>query len=154
MIIWTNSFAQEPEVRFDRISLEKELSQSGVTCILQDHLGFLWFATMNGLVKYDGFTFTTYIPEADNPHSIGTRDLLDVLEDHLGNLWIATGNKGLIKFDRDQEKFTSYMHDENDPNSLIANSINTLYEDKTGILWIGMNDEGLEKFNREYFIFK
>ena len=38
-----NSLAQETDVRFDRLSLEEGLSQSGVACILQDSLGFLWF---------------------------------------------------------------------------------------------------------------
>ena len=43
----------EPATHFDRLSIEHGLSQAMVRSIVQDHQGFLWFATDDGLNRYD-----------------------------------------------------------------------------------------------------
>lgn len=107
--------------------------------IMQDKQGFLWFATEQGLNRYDGYTFTVYNPEPDNPKSIGGTAILDVYEDHDGIIWIGTRNNGLDKFDPDTETFTHYPHNADDPNSLSKNLIRNdcIFVDSTGIVWIG-----------------
>ena len=52
--------AQEAPSAFERISLEQGLSQSIVEAIAQDRKGFLWFATEDGLNRFDGYRFTVY----------------------------------------------------------------------------------------------
>jgi len=42
-------FAQNPNIRFKRISIDEGLSQSTVYCILQDKKGFMWFGTQEGV---------------------------------------------------------------------------------------------------------
>jgi len=142
-------FAQGEGLQFEHLTVADGLPNNHIICIIQDHLGFLWFTTQNGLVKYDGYTFKMYTPEPNNPHSISTRNPFVVLEDHLGNLWISSMGEGLIKFDRDAEIFKSYTHDDNDPNSIISDEVYVLCEDNAGTLWLGMVREGMEKFNRE-----
>lgn len=142
-------FAQSRDLQFEHLTVADGLPNNHIKCIIQDHLGFLWFTTQNGLVKYDGYTFKMYTPEPNNPHSISTRNPFVVLEDHLGDLWISSMGEGLIKFDRDAEIFKSYTHDDNDPNSIISDEVYVLCEDNAGTLWLGMVREGMEKFNRE-----
>lgn len=48
------------QVRFDHLTVEQGLSQQSVSGILQDYEGFMWFATREGLNKYDGYTFRIY----------------------------------------------------------------------------------------------
>jgi len=141
--------SQSKDIQFEHITITEGLPHDHIYGITQDHLGFLWFTTPNGLVKYDGFTFKTYIPEPDNPYSIPTRLLFKVLEDIHGFLWVSSLGGGLIKFDRKTEMFINYLHDENDPNSLISNDISALYQDTSGVLWIGTMGNGLEKYNKE-----
>ena len=57
-------------VYFDRISLESGLSQSIVTALYQDRQGFLWLGTPDGLFRYDGYEFTPYRFESNNPRSL------------------------------------------------------------------------------------
>lgn len=50
--------AQNRPVKFERIGIEHGLSQSSARRILQDHQGFMWFGTQNGLNKHeDQFPF-------------------------------------------------------------------------------------------------
>ena len=51
------SFDQANAIWFENISTEQGLSQSTVTTILQDRLGFMWFGTEGGLNKYFQSTF-------------------------------------------------------------------------------------------------
>ncbi|KAA6318692.1 hypothetical protein EZS27_031332, partial [termite gut metagenome] len=64
------SFANEPSFYFSTLDLKDGLSQLSVLKIYQDSYGFMWFATRNGLNKYDGTTMTVYKHINTNPHSL------------------------------------------------------------------------------------
>jgi DNA-binding NtrC family response regulator/ligand-binding sensor domain-containing protein len=149
LLLVVNAFSQSEDIRFEHLTVSDGLPHNHIKHIIQDHLGFLWFTTQNGLVKYDGYNFKTYLPEPDDTNSITTRNPIMLIEDHLGDLWISSWEEGLIKFDRETETFKSYTHDDNDPNSIISDGVYILYEDNAGTLWLGMDDEGMEKFDRE-----
>ncbi|MDH3267533.1 MAG: sigma 54-interacting transcriptional regulator [Ignavibacteria bacterium] len=149
LLLQANVFSQTENIRFEHFTVLDGLPHNHIKCITQDHLGFLWFTTQNGLVKYDGYNFKTYLPDPKNANSINTRNPIWVIEDHLGDLWISSREEGLIKFDRKAESFKHYTHDDNDPNSIISNYTYHLYEDKAGTLWISVVRNGLEKFDRD-----
>ena len=88
-------FSPGQHLRFERISLEQGLSQSTVFCMLQDSQGFLWFGTEDGLNKYDGYTFTVYKHDPEDPNSLGGNWIQAMLEDDSGMLWIGTSDGGL-----------------------------------------------------------
>ncbi|MDQ3842546.1 MAG: hypothetical protein M3342_00820, partial [Bacteroidota bacterium] len=52
--------SQSSELHFEHLTEKQGLSQSWVTCILQDREGFMWFGTEYGLNKYDGYNFTVF----------------------------------------------------------------------------------------------
>lgn len=139
----TSLYAQGQSVKFEHIGPEQGLSQSSVYCILQDHQGFMWFGTDGGLNKYDGYNFTVYRHDAENPQSLSNGTIMALYEDRSGVLWIGTYG-GLNKFDRENEAFISYKRDANNPNSLSGAFVLSLAEDHTGALWIGTN-RGLNK---------
>ncbi|MBN1887116.1 MAG: PAS domain S-box protein [Thermoflexales bacterium] len=114
---------------------------------MQDQQGFMWFATSNGLSRYDGYTFKTFRNDPDDPRSISTETMGTLYEDREGVLWVGTWNGGLNVFDRISEQFTRYLHDPDDSHSLSHNKVNVIYEDKNGRLWLGTND-GLNRFDR------
>ncbi|MGH7450322.1 MAG: two-component regulator propeller domain-containing protein [bacterium] len=147
-------------INFERISIEQGLSQSSIQCILQDRKGFMWFGTADGLNKYDGYRFTVYKNNPDNPNSLSDNWVSSIYEDpdEVGRvLWIGTGNQGLNKLvlskaegsDREKEKFTPYKNNSDNPNSLSDNVVTSIYEDRSGVLWIGTWGGGLNKFDRE-----
>jgi ligand-binding sensor domain-containing protein/serine phosphatase RsbU (regulator of sigma subunit) len=141
--------AQESRIRFERFSLEEGLSQSIVFDILQDGKGFLWFCTQDGLNKYDGYGFTVYMPDPDNPHSISTNYTSSIYEDQSGILWIGTSGGGLNRFDPATERFTNYQADPGNPGGLGSNYISSVCEDDSGALWVGTTNAGLYRFDKE-----
>ena len=141
--------SQQQNIRFERITVEDGLTNGAVQDILQDQQGFMWFATWNGVSKYDGYTFTTYQHDPDDSTSIGENSVFDIYEDRRGVLWFATVGGGLSKFDPKKERFTNYRHDPNDPHSISSSQVKCtdsyMYNDKD-ILWIG-TAYGLNKFD-------
>lgn len=129
----------QDNIFFDHLTTEDGLSQSDINAIYQDHQGFMWFATHDGLNKYDGYEFTVYNPSPNKPGSINSNLIFDIVGDKKGNLWIATTGSGLNYFDRATEKFTSFTHSKENPLSLSDDHISTIFKDRKDRLWIGTN---------------
>jgi hypothetical protein len=79
------SFHTSPGIGFDRLTSEDGLSQNTVTSILQDSRGFMWFGTEDGLNKYDGYSFTVYRHDPDDPYSLRDDSIMTLYEDRSGN---------------------------------------------------------------------
>lgn len=62
------------------------LSNMGINCLFEDHIGYLWVGTDNGLYRYDGSTFQSF------GHAEGLEDteIRSVGEGPNGDLWVAT----------------------------------------------------------------
>ncbi len=144
-----NVYAAPNKLQFERLTVNQGLSQSGISCILQDTQGFMWFGTQDGLNKYDGYNFTVYKHDELDSYSLSDNWINSIYEDKFGTLWIGSDSGGLNKFERQTEEFTHYQHDPDNPNSLGANRVLSIYEDKSGSLWIGTDSGGLNKFERQ-----
>ena len=135
-------------VLFERVFTEQGLSGSSVNCILQDRRGFLWFGMDDGLNRFDGYRFTVYRYEKDNPSSISYNDVKALYEDRAGFLWVGTAGGGLNRFDPKTEQFTRYQHDPDRKHSLSNNWVSALSEDRNGKLWVGTM-AGLNRLDRK-----
>jgi len=140
----TTAFSQKQQIRFAHLSTEQGLSQSNVTCILQDTRGFMWFGTRDGLNKYDSYTFTVYKNTAGDPGSLSNNFITSIIEDKQGRLWIGTWGGGLNQFDSKKGRFTRYGHDQRRRGGLSSDFINSLMQDSQGNIWIGTNGGGLD----------
>ena len=133
-------------LRFEHLGLADGLSQSVIHAVLQDHFGFLWVGTEDGLNRYDGYTFKIYRPDPEKPESINDRWITSLAEDRQGYLWIGTRLGGLNRYNPETDSFTHYLNDLEDPNSLSSDHINTLLVDSRGNLWVG-TENGLNRFD-------
>jgi len=129
-------------IDFERISLREGLSQSVIQAIVQDRKGFLWFGTEDGLNRFDGYRFTVYRYQADNPRSLIYNEIKSLHEDRAGVIWIGTFEGGLSRFDPAIGTFTGFRHDPSNRASLAANTVRCLFEDRGGNLWIGTQGGG------------
>jgi signal transduction histidine kinase/ligand-binding sensor domain-containing protein/DNA-binding response OmpR family regulator len=123
-------------VYFEHITTQDGLSQNDVNAIYQDKLGYMWFGTHDGLNKYDGYNFTVYNFDPQNPKSINSNLIFAINGDDDDNLWIGTSGSGINFFDSSSEEFTHFKHDTKNPESLINNTIKALYKDSKNRLWI------------------
>lgn len=138
-------------IRFEQLSLDQGLSQSVVNVILQDHKGFLWIGTDDGLNRYDGYNFKIYKPDVNLAHSLSDRSITALVEDDNGYLWVGTRAGGLNRFDPRTGQFTHYINDNLDNQSISSNQIHALCLDENG-LWIG-SDNGLDFLEFETNLF-
>lgn len=131
------AFAQQPAMRFEHLGTEQGLSQSNVTCILQDSRGLMWFGTRDGLNKYDGYKFTTYKNEPSNQYSISNNFIKSIAEDGNGNIWIATWGGGLSHYDRNKDRFVNYRHEEKNSKTITSDFATSVFIDSKGMIWTG-----------------
>ena len=90
---------------FEKLTAEYGLSQGTLQDILQDNEGFMWFATQDGLDRYDGYHMKVYRYNPDDTFSLPDNDIQQIEQDDHGNIWIGTLTKGLFLFDTKQERF-------------------------------------------------
>jgi ligand-binding sensor domain-containing protein len=117
-----------------------------VTRMVQDRRGFMWFATRDGLNRYDGYTFVVYKHVPNDPGSLNSSFIQDLMEDDRGYLWIAT-NTGLNRFDPATERATRFLHDPNNPNTIGGASVNSIAKDSGGYIWAATGDGGVDKLD-------
>ncbi len=79
---------------------EEGLSNQVVNCLLQDHLGFVWVGTQNGLFRYDGRKFERFGVAQGFPNSF----IYALHEDRRGHLWVQT-EYGFGKFEHEHFSF-------------------------------------------------
>ncbi len=125
------------QIKFDRLTTDDGLSQGMVNSIIQDRYGFMWFASNDGLNRYDGNHFTIYKNDPDDNNSIAENFIRFLFEDSKGRIWIATAGNGLDLFNRTTETFTHFKYNAKDPNTISDNSITCISEDSIGGIWIG-----------------
>ncbi len=144
--------AQDQYLHFDHITTENGLSKSSITSILQDSKGFMWIGTFNGLNRYDGYEFSVYQYNQNDPKSISHNYISSLHEDYEGKLWVGTSD-GLNCYNSATDNFTRYRYDKNNPNSISDNQIEVIFEDKDKQLWIGTRNGGVNRFDRRRGVF-
>ena len=87
-------------LNFRNLDVKSGISDNYVRSVLRDQYGFMWFATLNGLNRYDGYQFkkytTTHLWAYNN-------DIESIAEDAAGNIWIK-GPVSYYIYDREQDK--------------------------------------------------
>ena len=135
------------DLRFTHLTSAEGLSHDAITAIIQDHRGFMWFATRDGLNRYDGNTFIVYKHNSNDPGSLGSNSITDLVEDDQGHLWIGVWPDGVDRFDPRAEKFVHYRHDPNNVNSISSDQVEGITRDNRGDLWFCTQGSSLDKFD-------
>lgn len=142
--------AQGNNLYFENYSSEEGLSQNSINCFAQDHFGFIWMGTENGLNKFDGYQIINYFEETNNENSLSSGTIHDLFVDRANRIWIATSN-GLNYFDQRSEKFHRIRLGNNSSNN--NQRINHVFIDSKNYLWLG-GPKGVKKSQspiNEYF---
>ncbi len=124
--------------RFVRVPVEAGLSQSTVQGIVQDHDGFIWVATQDGLNRYDGYSIVVFRPVEGDLNSLADNFIHCLYVDRQGQLFIGTRGAGLNRYNRNLENFTRFHG--NGEHTSAMRDVTALCEDKDGVLWVGTQD--------------
>jgi ligand-binding sensor domain-containing protein len=83
------------QYRFDSWTTDNGLPQNSVYSIAQTNDGYLWFTTLDGLVRFDGVKFTVF--NTANSKNLPNNRFIYVFAESNGALWFSTEDDGLIR---------------------------------------------------------
>jgi len=121
-----------------------------ILAIAQDHEGFLWIGTEDGVSRWDGYSFRTYRAEPGNSGTLPDNYIQSLYVDARDTLWIATLSGGLSRYDRGRDCFISYA---TGPNGLSSVDILGVTDDGMGGVWVATN-RGVDEVNPERGVIK
>ncbi|HWB26800.1 MAG TPA: two-component regulator propeller domain-containing protein [Chitinophagaceae bacterium] len=81
--------AQKTSYPFSRIDISQGLSHNRITCIHKDHKGFMWFGTIAGLNRYDGYVFKVFTHD--------TQDSLSLADNYIEHIYELPGERLFIQ---------------------------------------------------------
>ncbi|MCB0730247.1 MAG: SpoIIE family protein phosphatase [Ignavibacteriae bacterium] len=90
--------------KFIHFTEKDGISSNEVNSIIQDHLGYIWIGTSNGVTKYDGYEFVNFTIVPNDTNFLQLPLISSLYEDSKGNIWIGSVD-GVTKYDRDNESF-------------------------------------------------
>ncbi|MEO8333877.1 MAG: two-component regulator propeller domain-containing protein [bacterium] len=131
--------AEAQRLQFRQLTPDDGLLSSQVDAIQQDSRGFMWFGSLRGLSRYDGYSFIPYRHRTADTTSLADNRVNTLFEDREKTLWVGT-NLGLSRYDAARDAFTNYQ--------ITADTVvvNTIFE-QNGTLLVGTN-RGLFAFDR------
>src|SRR5260370_35894697 len=122
------------DIRFARISSSQGLSEVRVSDIVQDDQGFIWFGTINGLNRYDGYNFKVFKHDPERQESLSGVFIYSLFKDRAGTIWVGT-DKSLDRFDPLTEEFSHYHFDVPDSSGL-PTTVDQISQDSSGMVWL------------------
>jgi ligand-binding sensor domain-containing protein len=107
IFLFPSLLRSQSSLKFELLTADDGLSHNKVQCILQDAQGYLWFGTVYGLNRYDGYTFKVFENVPGDPSTLADNDIIGLYQDHKGIIWIGTSTV-LSSYDPRTEKFSNY----------------------------------------------
>jgi signal transduction histidine kinase/ligand-binding sensor domain-containing protein/CheY-like chemotaxis protein len=123
------------------------LPSTRVVGIAQDKKGYMWFATEDGLVRYDGIALRTYRYAPGEVNGLPGNTVQAIHVDSQDRLWLAVESEGLTVLEKDRRTFRTF----NTANTpiMLDNEVFDIASQKNGDLWFGIYGGGLYRMNSQ-----
>ena len=128
--------------RIEYFSTENGLSHDVVTKILKDREGFMWFATWNGINRFDGYSFVSYKSSPGDNFELRSNRIEDIVEGDSNDLWLRGSDKQIYRFDKTTEQFLGVSRIINN-GALKHISFQKIYAASDGSVWLTSVNEGV-----------
>ena len=98
-------------IRFHTLSPKSFLPTTNIELIMQDSLGFIWYATSGeGLCRDDGYTVTTYSSKTIGMGVMESDEVTCLAEDKEGQIWFGT-RLGIYVLDKERRSIRRVNHE-------------------------------------------
>lgn len=125
-------------IAFSHLSIEDGLSQNSVISMTQDSIGYMWFATQDGLNRYDGNDFKIYNKQFEDITRPAFSNLGKVYIDKQNRLWIITNSGILERYNSQTDDFEKIKRFQN---------VSAIYQDDNFNKYIGTYKNGFYKID-------
>ncbi|MCB9284179.1 MAG: response regulator [Lewinellaceae bacterium] len=122
-----NALTQESGYHFREIEMPWAMDSENPG-LYQDDLGYLWIATKEGLVRYDGSRFFQFSHDPDNPGSLPYNILSNIKQGRDGRLLLLSDGGGVLGFDPATGKFETFPQ--------VPINASDILETESGSLWV------------------
>jgi signal transduction histidine kinase/ligand-binding sensor domain-containing protein/CheY-like chemotaxis protein/AraC-like DNA-binding protein len=126
--------AQSNPFQFSRLDINNGLSHNQVNCVYKDDKGFMWFGTLSGLNKYDGYKIKTFKHASNDTTTLDDDYIVSITPGPENKLWIET-RMGFNIYDPATEKFTRNYKDFLYKIKLYDPYIAAIKNDRFGNFW-------------------
>lgn len=123
--------------RISNLSSANGLLEAHMSNAVQDEDGFMWFATWNGLVRYDGYTYYTFKPVQCSDGRISSNRIFNIKRTSNGNLWCLSSDNKLYLFDM---RRCLFINMDERLSAMAGKSVKTLTPLKRGTTWVTCRD--------------
>jgi signal transduction histidine kinase/ligand-binding sensor domain-containing protein/DNA-binding response OmpR family regulator len=141
-----HAYGQKHPYQFMRMDVRQGLSHNQVNTIFKDSKGFLWFGTMSGLNRFDGYDVRVFRNNINDTTSLSDNYISNIFELPNKKLWITTRNGNNIydpfteSFNRNDQKYLSSL-------SLPGGVVSSIVKDKQQNYWfVYQNLGGIYKY--------
>ena len=93
-------------INFHQLDIKSGISDNFIQSIVKDQYGFMWFATRNGVNRYDGYSFKHYTTIELGAYN---NDVEWIAEDASGTLWLKTP-VNYCYYNREKDVFMNSIH--------------------------------------------
>lgn len=124
--------------------LAKELVRGHTSNIQQDRKGFMWFATWNGIIRYDGYTTHTFKPILNSDGTIDSNRIYNIKVSSDDRLWCVSSDSRLFLFDPATSTFTNLSASVADISGRKVKSLTPL---RNGATWATFHDGSCIRLN-------
>jgi len=125
--------AQSPH--FKNYNILKGKKNFTVNVVFQDHVGYLWFGTSEGLIRYNGIDYNSFTTEDNLPDN----NVSCITEDKENRIWIGCNNGKISVLENDSIKSITLL------DSLLSERISKIYFTEKST-WVGTTGNGLIRF--------
>ncbi|MFK7921539.1 MAG: two-component regulator propeller domain-containing protein [Bacteroidia bacterium] len=132
IILPASLLGQNLALSFQHFDIKEGLPSQNVQCLYQDHLGYIWIGTWDGLSRYDGYSFHNYQREPFDSTTLAANDVKAIIEDGQGRLIIGSQG-GLSRYDREKDEFYQFPVPEKLGRSW---AIEEMSRDEQGRVWL------------------
>jgi len=129
-------------------SIKDGLSRNTVMAILQDHQGFMWFGTWDGLNRFDGYTFTVYKAMHEGVETRANNRVELIYEDDEEQIWWQTYDGHYYRLDAARKTTTEQFYEDlpEEMAEKIAEREKNAKVDSRGVIWQADNRTGIQRY--------